>query len=257
MNNCNATSLFTCEAFGEHITSLLKRTLAPLERALAQADMSKIETVELIGGLNRVPALKCHVQEFLGNPLSFTCNWDKDVTRGETPACSVLSLIFEVREFAVTDIVNFAINTAWQPIYGDSSTTLKTSIPESHSFATLILANEEVQIEATPAEGGEEAKPTKKMVKREGAFTPFLTREVKQQLLDALSQAEEWLYCKERMLASRNTYSAKDQPRAGQQLREMISSHMQKAHGGNPMYAQYISEKHIQTAIEKCAAAEK
>ncbi|KAI7967115.1 hypothetical protein MJO29_000392 [Puccinia striiformis f. sp. tritici] len=167
MNNCNATSLFTCEAFGEHITSLLKRTLAPLERALAQADMSKIETVELIGGLNRVPALKCHVQEFLGNPLSFTCNWDKDVTRGETPACSVLSLIFKVREFAVTDIVNFAINTAWQPIYGDSSTTLKTSIPESHVPL-------EVQIEATPAEGGEEAKPTKKMVKREVSSISYL-----------------------------------------------------------------------------------
>ncbi|KAI9601371.1 hypothetical protein H4Q26_001189 [Puccinia striiformis f. sp. tritici PST-130] len=129
MNNCNATSLFTCEAFGEHITSLLKRTLAPLERALAQADMSKIETVELIGGLNRVPA------------LNVTCK--------------------------MTDIVNFAINTAWQPIYGDSSTTLKTSIPESHVPL-------EVQIEATPAEGGEEAKPTKKMVKREVSSISYL-----------------------------------------------------------------------------------
>lgn len=66
MNDIDASSSFTREAFEELIAPLLERTIAPLERALAQADISKddIETVELIGGSTRVPALKSRVQEF-------------------------------------------------------------------------------------------------------------------------------------------------------------------------------------------------
>ncbi|KAI9622552.1 hypothetical protein KEM48_007169 [Puccinia striiformis f. sp. tritici PST-130] len=337
MNDIDATSSFTREAFEELIAPLLERTIAPLERALAQADISKddIETVELIG---------------------------RAVARGATLACAGLSPIFKVREFAVTDIVNFSINTVWQPISGDPNTTLETFIPESHvpsgkqltfyrsepfelelrypdasklpgsinpfiaryvvrnvgpdakgqpssvkikaklNISGLVslegaVAYEEVQVEAAPAEGGEEAKPTKKTVKKElsasfmassldrpalddllakegdmhagdklvsetedrknaleeyvykleGAYAPFVTREVKQQLLDALSKAEEWLYSEEGEDASKSQYvarldelnaignpikfrqrEAEDRPRAERQLRETISDYMQK-----------------------------
>ncbi|POW11773.1 hypothetical protein PSTT_05020 [Puccinia striiformis] len=384
MNDIDATSSFTREAFEELIAPLLERTIAPLERALAQADISKddIETVELIGGSTRVPALKSRVQEFFGKPLSFTCNQDEAVARGATLACAGLSPIFKVREFAVTDIVNFSINTVWQPISGDPNTTLETFIPESHVpsgkqltfyrsepfelelrypdasklpgsinpfIARYVVRNVGPDAKGQPSsvkikaklnisglvslEGAvayEEVQPTKKTVKKElsasfmassldrpalddllakegdmhagdklvsetedrrthwrnmsvndtrdkleGAYAPFVTREVKQQLLDALSKAEEWLYSEEGEDASKSQYvarldelnaignpikfrqrEAEDRPRAERQLRETISDYMQKAHGGDPMYA-HISEKDIQTAIEKCAAAEK
>ncbi|PLW38260.1 hypothetical protein PCANC_14892 [Puccinia coronata f. sp. avenae] len=396
MNDIDASSSFTREAFEELIAPLLERTIAPLERALAQADISKddIETVELIGGSTRVPALKSRVQEFFGKPLSFTCNQDEAVARGATLACAGLSPIFKVREFAVTDIANFAITTAWQPTPDDNNISLETFIPESHvpsgkqltfyrsepfelevrysepqklpgsanpfigryvvrnvgpdakgqptsvkikaklNISGLVslegaVAYEEVQQEAPPAEGGEEAKPTKKAIKKElsasfltssldrpalddllakegemhasdklvsetedrknaleeyvydtrekleGAYVPFVTAEVKQQLLSALQQAEDWLYSEEGEDASKSQYvarlaeltaignpikfrqrEAEDRPRAERQLRETISEFMQKAQCGDPMYA-HISEKDIQTAIEKCAAAEK
>ncbi|KAI9609383.1 hypothetical protein H4Q26_007337 [Puccinia striiformis f. sp. tritici PST-130] len=346
MNDIDATSSFTREAFEELIAPLLERTIAPLERALAQADI----TIEL------------HLQP------------GRAVARGATLACAGLSPIFKVREFAVTDIVNFSINTVWQPISGDPNTTLETFIPESHVpsgkqltfyrsepfelelrypdasklpgsinpfIARYVVRNvgpdakgqpSSVKIKAKLNISGLvslEAKPTKKTVKKElsasfmassldrpalddllakegdmhagdklvsetedrknaleeyvydtrdkleGAYAPFVTREVKQQLLDALSKAEEWLYSEEGEDASKSQYvarldelnaignpikfrqrEAEDRPRAERQLRETISDYMQKAHGGDPMYA-HISEKDIQTAIEKCAAAEK
>jgi heat shock protein 4 len=111
--------------------------------------------------------------------------------------------------------------------------------------------------------------------KLEGTYAPFVTAEVKQQLLNALQQAEDWLYSEEGEDASKSQYvarldeltaignpikfrqrEAEERPRAERQLREMISEYMQKAQGGDPMYA-HISEKDIQTAIEKCAAADK
>ncbi|EFP79754.1 adenyl-nucleotide exchange factor sse1 [Puccinia graminis f. sp. tritici] len=396
MNDIDASSSYTREAFEELISPLLERTIAPLERALAQADISKddIETVELIGGSTRVPALKSRVQEFFGKPLSFTCNQDEAVARGATLACAGLSPIFKVREFAVNDIANFAISTAWQPTPDDPNTSLETFIPESHVpsgkqltfyrsepfelevrysepqklpgsinpfIARYVVRNvapdakgqpasvkikaklnisglvslegavalEEVQAEAPPAEGGEEAKPAKKTIKKElsasfmtsslerpalddllakegdmhagdklvsetedrknaleeyvydtrekleGAYAPFVTAEVKEQLLNALQQAEDWLYSEEGEDASKSQYvarldeltaignpikfrqrEAEERPRAERQLREMISEYMQKAQCGDPMYA-HISEKDIQTAIEKCAAADK
>ncbi|WAQ84911.1 hypothetical protein PtA15_5A484 [Puccinia triticina] len=396
MNDIDASSSYTREAFEELISPLLERTIAPLERALAQADISKddIETVELIGGSTRVPALKSRVQEFFGKPLSFTCNQDEAVARGATLACAGLSPIFKVREFSVTDIANFAISTSWQPTPDDPNTSLDTFIPESHvpsgkqltfyrsepfelevrysepqklpgsinpfiaryvvrnvapdakgqpasvkvkaklTISGLVslegaVAYEETQSEAPPAEGGEEAKPVKKTIKKElsasfltssldrpvlddllakegdmhsgdklvsetedrknaleeyvydtrekleGAYAPFVTPEVKQQLLNALQQAEDWLYSEEGEDASKSQYvarldellaignpikfrqrEAEDRPRAERQLRETISEYMQKAQCGDPMYA-HIDEKDIQTAIEKCAAADK
>lgn len=397
MNDIDASSSLTREAFEELIAPLLERTIAPLERALAQADISKddIETVELVGGSTRVPALKSRVQEFFGKPLSFTCNQDEAVARGATLACAGLSPIFKVREFSVTDIANFTINTVWQPTPDDSNTSLETFIPESHvpsgkqltfyrsepfelevryadpqklpgavnpfigryvvqnvgpdskgqpasikikaklNLSGLVLfegatAHEEVVAEAAPAEGAEESKAPKRKVnkkelpaffttsslsrqilddlmskegdmhagdklvsetedrknaleeyvydtreKLDGAFAPFVTSDVKQKLLTALQQAEEWLYSEEGEDASKSQYvarleeltvighpikfrhrEAEDRPRAERQLRETISEFMQKAQSGDPMYA-HIGEKDIQRAIEMCAAAEK
>lgn len=397
MNDIDATSSLTREALEELIAPLLERTIAPLERALAQANISKddIDTVELVGGSTRVPALKSRVQEFFGKPLSFTCNQDEAVARGATLACAGLSPIFKVREFSVTDISNFSIKTVCQPTPDDSNTQLETFIPESHvpsgkqltfhrsepfelevyyaepqqlpgsinpfigryviknvapnskdkpalvkikaklTLSGLVLlegavALEEVPAEAPPAEGSDEAKAPKKKVnkkelpaffvtsslersalddflakegemytgdklvsetedrknaleeyvydtrdKLEGAFVPFVTPEVKQKLLTALQQAEDWLYSEEGEDASKSQYVSRleeltvignpikfrqrefeDRPRAERQLRETISDFMQKAQSGDPMYA-HISEKDIQSAIEKCAAAEK
>ncbi|KAH9811514.1 Hsp70 protein-domain-containing protein [Melampsora americana] len=133
MNDIDASSSMTRETLEELIAPLLEKTTQPLERALAQAGIPKdaIETVELVGGSTRVPALKSRIQEFFGKPLSFTCNQDEAVARGATLACAGLSPIFKVREFSVNDIANYSIRTEWQPTPDDPQTSLDTFTPES------------------------------------------------------------------------------------------------------------------------------
>lgn len=133
MNDIDASSSMTRETLEELIAPLLEKTTKPLERALAQAGIPKdaIETVELVGGSTRVPALKSRIQEFFGKPLSFTCNQDEAVARGATLACAGLSPIFKVREFSVNDIANYSIRTEWQPTPDDQQTSLDTFAPES------------------------------------------------------------------------------------------------------------------------------
>ncbi|KAI5476560.1 hypothetical protein MNV49_007507 [Pseudohyphozyma bogoriensis] len=115
MEDIDAASTLKREEFEELIAPLLERTIAPLERALADAGLAKedIEAVELVGGTTRVPALKTRIQEFFGRPLSFTCNQDEAIARGATLACAILSPVFKVREFTTTDVQLFPIKFVW------------------------------------------------------------------------------------------------------------------------------------------------
>ncbi|KAG0142877.1 hypothetical protein CROQUDRAFT_135313 [Cronartium quercuum f. sp. fusiforme G11] len=133
MNDIDASSSMTRETLEELIAPLLERTTDPLERALNQAGISKdlIESVELVGGSTRVPALKSRIQAFFNKPLSFTCNQDEAVARGATLACAGLSPIFKVRDFAVNDIATFSIQTEWEPTPDDNQTSLDTFNPDS------------------------------------------------------------------------------------------------------------------------------
>lgn len=116
MNDVDASSSMQREQFEELIAPLLEKTVTPLEKALADAGISKedIDAVELVGGSTRIPALKTRVQEFFGRPLSFTTNQDEAVARGATLACAILSPIFRVRDFATTDINPYPIDICWE-----------------------------------------------------------------------------------------------------------------------------------------------
>ena len=116
MEDIDASSSLTREDLEALIAPLLERTIAPLERALAEAGITKeqIEAVELVGGSTRVPALKSRIEEFFGRPLSFTTNQDEAIARGATLACAMLSPVFKVREFTTTDTQLFPIKFVWE-----------------------------------------------------------------------------------------------------------------------------------------------
>lgn len=116
MEDIDASSSLTREELEALIAPLLERTIAPLERALAEAGISKeqIEAVELVGGSTRVPSLKNRVEEFFGRPLSFTTNQDEAIARGATLACAMLSPVFKVRDFSTHDTQLFPIKFVWE-----------------------------------------------------------------------------------------------------------------------------------------------
>jgi len=116
MNDVDVRGFLKREELEEIMKPLLARSTAPLEQALAEAKLKveDIDTIELVGGCTRVPALKAAIQEFFGKQLSFTLNADEAIARGSAFACAILSPVFRVRDFSIHDICNYPIEFTWE-----------------------------------------------------------------------------------------------------------------------------------------------
>ncbi|KAK8242939.1 putative heat shock protein Hsp88 [Phyllosticta capitalensis] len=116
------------EELEELVKPLLERCTKPLEQALAEAKLKPedIDSIELVGGCTRVPALKAAIQDFFGKQLSFTQNADEAIARGCAFSCAILSPVFRVRDFSVHDVVNYPIEFTWEksPDIPDEDTSL-------------------------------------------------------------------------------------------------------------------------------------
>lgn len=110
------------------VKPLLDRITAPLEQVLAEAKVTvqDIDSIEMVGGCTRVPAIKDTIGKFFGKPLSFTLNQDEAIARGCAFSCAILSPVFRVRDFAVHDMVNYPIEFTWEqsPDIPDEDTSL-------------------------------------------------------------------------------------------------------------------------------------
>jgi heat shock protein 4 len=128
MNDVDVSAMVTRQEFEALVEPLLARTHIPLEQALAQAKLTKddIDTVEIVGGGSRIPALKERIQSFFGKTLSYTMNADEAIARGCAFSCAILSPVFRVRDFAVQDIISYPIEFGWEkaPDIPDEDTSL-------------------------------------------------------------------------------------------------------------------------------------
>lgn len=99
MDDIDASSQLSREAFEELIAPLLDRTVVPLQAALDQAGLTTadVDSIELVGGSSRVPGIRARIQAFFGQPLSTTTNADEAIARGATFVCATLSPVFRVR----------------------------------------------------------------------------------------------------------------------------------------------------------------
>jgi len=128
MNDVDVRGSLKREEMEELLKPLLERSVIPLEQALSEAKLKveDIDSIELVGGCTRVPALKAAIQNFFGKPLSFTMNADEAIARGCAFSCAILSPVFRVRDFSVQDIVSYPIEFAWEksPEIPDEDTNL-------------------------------------------------------------------------------------------------------------------------------------
>lgn len=118
MNDIDASSKMTREEFEGLIAPLLDRIAVPIMAAISEAGLTpeQIDSVELVGGTSRVPAIKNRIQTiFNSKPLSTTLNQDEAVARGATFACAMLSPVFKVREFHYQDQAPYPIKVQWEP----------------------------------------------------------------------------------------------------------------------------------------------
>lgn len=128
MNDIDVRGFLKREELEELVKPLLERATKPLEQALAEAKLKPedIDSIELVGGCTRVPALKAAIQDFFGKQLSFTQNADEAIARGCAFSCAILSPVFRVRDFSVHDVVNYPIEFTWEksPDIPDEDTSL-------------------------------------------------------------------------------------------------------------------------------------
>ncbi|KAL8900305.1 MAG: hypothetical protein Q9192_001128, partial [Flavoplaca navasiana] len=128
MNDVDVSSMMKRDELEALIQPLLDRVTVPLEQALVEAKLKPedIDSIEMVGGCTRVPALKERISKFFGKQLSFTLNQDEAVARGCAFSCAILSPVFRVRDFSVHDIVNYPIEFSWEqsPDIPDEDTSL-------------------------------------------------------------------------------------------------------------------------------------
>jgi heat shock 70kDa protein 4 len=117
MNDVDVSAMLKREDLEELVAPVLSRVTAPLDQALKAAKLTPadIDSIEMVGGTTRIPALKERVSSFFGKPLSFTLNADEAIARGCAFACAIYSPVFRVREFTVHDITSYPIEFSWEP----------------------------------------------------------------------------------------------------------------------------------------------
>ncbi|XP_008775317.2 heat shock 70 kDa protein 14-like [Phoenix dactylifera] len=104
------------EEFEQISVPILERVKGPLEKALAEANLSveNIHSIEVVGSGSRVPAIIRILTEFFGKEPRRTMNASECVARGCALQCAILSPTFRVREFQVHESFPFPIAFSWK-----------------------------------------------------------------------------------------------------------------------------------------------
>lgn len=115
MNDVDVSLSLTREELEELVAPLLARAAEPITKALAAAgiEASAVDSVEVIGGCSRVPALKTTIAETFGKPLSFTLNQDEAIARGAAFICAMHSPTLRVRPFKFEDYNPYTVLYFW------------------------------------------------------------------------------------------------------------------------------------------------
>lgn len=121
MNDRDVAGKMKREAFEAMSAELLARAERTMARALTEAGLrpTDVESVELVGGGTRVPAVKQLVRKVFQREPSTTLNQDEAVARGCALQCAMLSPIFKVREFTVVDAQPYPIELCYDPGKGE------------------------------------------------------------------------------------------------------------------------------------------
>ncbi len=134
--------------------SLIKRSVAPCEAALKDAGLSKneINTVILVGGMTRMPAIVEAVKSFFGKEPSKGVNPDEVVALGAAIQAGVLG--GEVKDILLLDVTPLSLSVE---TLGGVATPLierNTTIPtkKSQVFSTAADSQQQVEIHVVQGE---------------------------------------------------------------------------------------------------------
>uniref|UniRef100_A0A8C5JXW5 Heat shock 70 kDa protein 4L n=1 Tax=Jaculus jaculus TaxID=51337 RepID=A0A8C5JXW5_JACJA len=123
MNDLDVSSKMNRAQFEQLCASLLARVEPPLKAVMEQANLQRedINSIEIVGGATRIPAVKDQITKFFLKDISTTLNADEAVARGCALQCAILSPAFKVREFSITDLVPYSITLRWKTSFEDGA----------------------------------------------------------------------------------------------------------------------------------------
>jgi len=112
------STFFNClESSSNKQTDLFRRAIYIKDSNLScivlfysELDPKEIYSVEIVGGSSRIPAIKQLIEKVFGRAPSTTLNQDEAVARGCALQCAILSPVYKVRDFSVTDVQPYPIN---------------------------------------------------------------------------------------------------------------------------------------------------
>jgi len=115
MEDKDVHAMLSRTEFEEMIKELLDHIEPLLLKALndAKLPLDEIESVELIGGTSRIPAIMTRISEFFGMQCSMTLNREEAVARGCALQCAALSPTFKVRPFEIADLTTRSVSIEW------------------------------------------------------------------------------------------------------------------------------------------------
>ncbi|KAI5941857.1 heat shock 70 kDa protein 4L [Manis javanica] len=123
MNDLDVSSKMNRAQFEQLCASLFARVEPPLKAVMEQANLQRedINSIEIVGGATRIPAVKEQITKFFLKDISTTLNADEAVARGCALQCAILSPAFKVREFSITDLVPYSITLRWKTSFEDGT----------------------------------------------------------------------------------------------------------------------------------------
>ncbi|XP_006879642.1 PREDICTED: heat shock protein 105 kDa [Elephantulus edwardii] len=115
MDDRDVSGKMSRSQFEELCADLLQRIDRPLHTLMEQTKLKveDVSAVEIVGGTTRIPAVKEAITRFFRKDVSTTLNADEAVARGCALQCAILSPVFKVREFSITDVIPFPISLVW------------------------------------------------------------------------------------------------------------------------------------------------
>ena len=136
--------------FEQLVEDLLQRTVGPVTKALADAQLSSsdIDEVVMVGGSTRVPRVQAIVKELFGKEPHKGVNPDEVVASGAALQAGVLA--GEVKDLLLLDVtpLSLGIETLGgvMPMLIESNTTIPTKKSETFSTAADSQTSVEVHV---------------------------------------------------------------------------------------------------------------
>lgn len=150
------------------VGDLIKRTIAPCQKALADAEVSKsdIGEVLLVGGMTRMPKVQSTVQELFGRQPSRSVNPDEAVAVGAAVQGGVLA--GDVTDVLLLDVTPLSLGIETLGGVFTRLISRNTTIPTKKSQVFSTAADGQTQVEIKVHQGEREMAADNKML---GSFT--------------------------------------------------------------------------------------